>query len=88
LSDLLIDYGIRIIAPFGKFVHLQKGRRLHRQLKRCWGGGLGALATFENFAPTEKTGLVHWNGSHFMKEPLRTSGLKEGAAGAVGEQSP
>jgi hypothetical protein len=29
----------------------------------------------------KKTGLVHRNGPHFMKEPLGTSGLKEGAAG-------
>jgi hypothetical protein len=25
-----------------------------------------------------------WTGSHLKKEPLGTSGLKEGAAGAVG----
>jgi hypothetical protein len=34
-----------------------------------------------------KTALVHWNGPHLMKEPLGTSGLKEGAAGTAGEQS-
>jgi hypothetical protein len=32
----------------------------------------------------ERNGLVHRNGSHLIKEPLGTTGLKEGAAGAAG----
>jgi hypothetical protein len=35
-----------------------------------------------------KNGLVHGNGPHLIKEPLETTGLKEGAAGTAGEQPP
>jgi hypothetical protein len=36
----------------------------------------------------KKTGLVHQNGLHLMKESLGMSGLKEGTAGVAREESP
>jgi hypothetical protein len=37
-----------------------------------------------NIKKTNKNGLVHGNDSHLIKEPLETTGLKEGATGRAG----
>jgi hypothetical protein len=48
----------------------------------------GGTSYFRKFCPHEnKNGLVHGNGLHLIKGPLETNGLKEGGAGAAGEQS-
>jgi hypothetical protein len=55
---------------------------------RVRAGGVGALATLNLVLPPPigKSGMMvkilDW---HFIREPLGISGLKEGAAGAVGE---
>jgi hypothetical protein len=79
-SDLLIHYGSGISGPVGRFGHHQKGKIIHHQ-HSSWGEvGVGAPEILGSFAPyIKRPGLVHWKGSHLIKEPLGTSGLKEGA---------
>jgi hypothetical protein len=55
---------------------------------------VGALATLGTFADTDQKGTLDrsswwytWTCLHLIRELLRMSGCKEGAAGAVGEQS-
>jgi hypothetical protein len=47
--------------------------------------GRGGTNSFWKFYSQTGTGLVHWIGSHLIRETLGTSSLKEGAAGVVGD---
>jgi hypothetical protein len=72
-------------ALFGKFGLLRKGKRFITSTaageKWVW----GHLRFTEVLLPRRKIGLVHWIGSHLIREPLGTIDLKKGAAGAVVE---
>jgi hypothetical protein len=57
---------------------------------RVGAGNVRAPAILGSFAHTLWKGkrIYTWTDLHLIRELLRTSGLKEGAAGATGEKSP
>jgi hypothetical protein len=76
-------------STFWKIRPPPKKKKILRHQHSSFGElGVGAPANFESFAPLKKrTGLRHCNGLDLMKDLLGTSGVKEGAAGAVDDSA-